>query len=511
MNVTLCSWDVKTGFNKRFALCYTVAMSENKIVHFVGIKGTGMAALVEVMSRQGVRITGSDVSDRFYTDEILEKLGIKVLPFSEKNITDDVGAVIYSSAYSPETNPDLMAAKKKGLPLKLYSEALGELSRSAYSVGVCGVHGKTTTTGLAGTLLKAVNLPSQALAGSVIASFGNSCTMTSDSFAEGKPSYFVAETCEYQRHFLAFSPKKIILTSVESDHQDYYPKYADIRKAFVEYILKLPQRGQLIYCADDSGAVETAGLAKQVRPDIELIPYGENALGNYKLTFLEVSGDMQFFTVGHLGKFALTVPGRHMVRNATSAIALCCELLREEGLEPHEHLSQIREGLLSFTGGKRRSEITGKGKTKGGQDVIFMDDYAHHPTAIRTTLAGYRDFYKKRKIIVDFMSHTYSRTQALLGEFAESFSDADAVIINKIYASAREKQGKIKVTGEILAERTSYQHRNVFFCGEFEEAAKKILSLLEEPSGSEYPDGYLVVTMGAGDNWKVGSLVKEGL
>lgn len=486
-------------------------MSSYDRVHFVGIKGTGMAALAEILSDHGCHITGSDVSEHFYTDEILDRLGIQALPFSEQNITDDIQTVVYSSAYSPETNPDLAQAKKKGIPLKLYSEALGELSQKMYSAGVCGVHGKTTTTGLAGTLLKSINLPSQALAGSIIASFGNTCTMTSPSFSTSEKKYFVAETCEYQRHFLAFHPKKIILTSVESDHQDYYPKYADIRQAFVEYICRLPQRGQLIFCADDAGAVETAGLAKQVRPDLHLLAYGEHSAGKYHLTFGEVSGGMQFFTVGQLGKFALCVPGKHMVRNATAAIALCCELLNTDGKNPLDYLSQMREALLSFTGGKRRSEITGKAKTALGDDVIFMDDYGHHPTAIRTTLAGYRSFYKGRKIIVDFMSHTYSRTAALLGEFAESFKDADEVVINKIYASAREKQGKIKVSGEMLAEHAAYHHQHVSYCAEFDDAAKKIEHLLSEPAGPDFPDGYLVVTMGAGDNWKVGQMVLSKL
>ena len=220
---------------------------------------------------------------------------------------------------------------------------------------------------------------------------------------------------------------------------------------------------------------------------------------------------MQFFTVGQLGKFALCVPGKHMVRNATAAIALCCELLNTDGKNPLDYLSQMREALLSFTGGKRRSEITGKAKTALGDDVIFMDDYGHHPTAIRTTLAGYRSFYKGRKIIVDFMSHTYSSTAALLGEFAESFKDADEVVINKIYASAREKQGKIKVSGEMLAEHAAYHHQHVSYCAEFDEDAKKIEHLLSEPAGPDFPDGYLVVTMGAGDNWKVGQMVLSKL
>ncbi|MCR5172637.1 MAG: UDP-N-acetylmuramate--L-alanine ligase [Treponema sp.] len=481
-------------------------------IHFVGIKGTGMAALVEVLAARGAIITGSDVSERFYTDEILDKLGIKARGFSESNITDSIQYVVYSSAYNPETNPDLKAAAAKKLPMLLYSEALGAISRTAYSVGVCGVHGKTTTTGLCGTLIASTDLHAQALAGSIISSFGSSCVMTNFDAGgkkDDKRHYFVAETCEYQRHFMAFSPQKIILTSVESDHQDYYPTFKDIQNAFVDYICLLPQNGQLIYCADDKGAVETARIAHSKRPDIALVPYGVNAEGDYKLTFGRVSSGKHFFTLGNFGEYAICVPGDHNVRNAAAAFALSVELLKTDGKNPSDYLTKLKTALCQFAGGKRRSEIVGRAKTPSGQEVIFIDDYGHHPTAIKTTLAGFREFYKGHKIIVDFMSHTYTRTAALLEEFASSFESADTVIINKIYGSAREKADETSVTGKILAEHACKYHKNVLYAKEFEEAASLAKKLLDEPSGKEYPDGYLFVTMGAGDNWKVGSKLIE--
>lgn len=473
--------------------------------HFVGIKGTGMVALVEILHARGAVITGSDVSERFYTDEVLEKLGIKALPFSEKNITSSVQFVIYSSAYSVEKNPDLIAAQKQGLPMMLYSEALGAISQASYSCGICGVHGKTTTTGLCGTLLKELPLSSQVLAGSIIKSFGDSCTMTKGH------DYFVAETCEYQRHFMAFAPKKIILTSVESDHQDYYPTYEDIREAFVDYICKLPQGGQVIYCADDKGACEAVEIALQKRNDVIAVPYGVNAAGDYKLKLGRVEKGVHYFDVASLGECAVCVPGDHNVRNACAALALVCELLKTDGKNHLDYIKELKNGLKNFAGGKRRSEIVGRAKTPVGQDVIFIDDYGHHPTAIKTTLAGFKEFYKGHKIIVDFMSHTYTRTAALLEEFASSFDSADKVIINKIYGSAREDSSAAKVTGEILAEHAKKYHKDVLYAGEFDEAAELGLKMLSEPSGGEYPDGYVFVTMGAGDNWKVGKSILEKL
>ena len=482
-------------------------------IHFVGIKGTGMAALVEILYHNGAIITGSDVSERFYTDEILEKLKIKALPFAKENITDKVQYVIYSSAYKTDKNPDLIEATSRNIPCLLYTQALGSYSGRAYSCGICGVHGKTSTTGLTGTILKELDLPAQVLAGSIINSFGGKCTYTSpliSSMQQDKKNIFVAETCEYQRHFMSFCPQKIILTSVESDHQDYYPTYEDIRNAFVEYIGKLPECGDLIYCADDKGACETVEIARKKRPDINYIPYGENADGNYKLVFGKVENEKNNFTLGK-ADYALKVPGRHEVLDACAAVALCCELLKTFGKNPQEYTKKIAQGLLNFSGGKRRSEITGHFTTKNGNDVIVIDDYGHHPTAVKTTLAGYKAFYSKRKIIVDFMSHTYSRTQALLKEFASSFDSADEVILHKIYSSARENPADFTITGKTLFEETKKCFKNASDVHYFEEIldAKDFVLAELEKKDKKYPDGYLFVTMGAGDNWKIGKAILE--
>ena len=491
-------------------------------IHFVGIKGTGMAALVEIFYHNGAVITGSDVSERFYTDEIIEKLGLKALPFAKENITDDVQYVVYSAAYKLDKNPDLIEAVKRNIPCLLYTQALGFYSSLAYSCGVCGVHGKTSTTGLVGTILKHIDdIPSQILAGSMINSFGNTCTYTSPLIEKLEPqdkkskSIFVAETCEYQRHFMSFFPKKIILTSVELDHEDYYPTYEDIRQAFVDYICRLPMFGELIYCADDPGAVETALIAYNKRPDIHMVPYGVNAGGDYKLTFCSVENEKNNFKLDAFEKeFAIQMPGKHEVMDAAAAVALVCQILRYFGKHPSEYADKIAEGLLAFTGGKRRSEVVRKFKTPSGNDVIVLDDYGHHPTAVKTTLEGYREFYKGRKIILDFMSHTYSRTQGLLKEFSESMDSADVVILHKIYSSARENPADFNITGKDLYEKT-LEHQNekgttaaknnaIYYKEEILDAKDIAQSELEKPLPPEYPDGYLFITMGAGDNWKLG-------
>ena len=479
-------------------------------VHFVGIKGTGMAALVEIMHGAGAIISGSDIAERFYTDDILEALGIRASLFSEDNITNDIRVVVYSSAYSPKVNPDLIAALRRKIPCMLYTEALGAYSERAYSAGICGVHGKTSTTGIVGTILKELPLPSQTLAGSVINSFGdgNSCTFTSDNFSGSKNRYFVAETCEYQRHFISFRPQKIVLTSVESDHQDFYPTFKDIRQAFVDYICLLPEGGDLIYCADDAGALETAQIASKKRRDIHLIPYGENAAGDYRLKFKGVSDEKNRFSVPLLGDLYIRMPGKHEVMDAVGACALVAELLRADGKNPEDFTDNIKRGLEQFNGGRRRSEIVDRVHNALGRSIVIIDDYAHHPTAIKTTLAGFREFYGGRKIIVDFMSHTYSRTEALLGDFASAFSDADEIILHKIYASAREKPENARISGKTLFEKVKECGGNVHYFEEVLDAKDFVLSELNKEGGE---NGFLFVTMGAGDNWKLGRAVSSAL
>lgn len=486
-------------------------------IHFVGIKGTGMAALVEILYYKGAIITGSDVNEHFYTEEILQKLGLKSLSFSEDNITEKIQYVIYSAAYKLDVNPDLIGATKKNIPCILYSEALGLYSQKAFSCGICGVHGKTSTTGLTGTILKEIDLPSQVLAGSIIKSFGDTCTFTSPLIKDNnqdnnQKNIFVAETCEYQRHFMSFCPQKIILTSVESDHEDYYPTYESIRDAFVEYVCKLPPNGDLIYCCDDNGATEVCNIVKKLRNDINFIPYGTTAAGNFKLEYGKVENEQNSFKISLFNDdFFLKVPGKHEVMDAVAATALVCRLLESYNKNPKDYKEQIKIGLQKFVGGKRRSEIISQFKNNNGDDVIIIDDYGHHPTAIKTTLEGFRAFYKNRKIIVDFMSHTYSRTQALLDGFSKCFSSADMVILHKIYSSARENPKDFNVNGKTLYEETCkhFNKENVFYSEEILDAKEFVINQLNQKLLDNYKDGYLFITMGAGDNWVLGKEVEK--
>ncbi|WP_428771596.1 UDP-N-acetylmuramate--L-alanine ligase [Treponema sp. HNW] len=504
----------KADTNKEagIALLLQSDLSDTRI-HFTGIKGTGMAALVEICRYRGARISGSDVAERFYTDEVLERLGITPALFSSDNIGSDIDLLVYSSAYKPDVNPELIAASEAGIPMLLYTEALGALSRASYSCGIAGVHGKTTTTGITGMLLKSLELPVQVLAGSIIPGFaengaGGSCTLNRGS------RFFVAETCEYRRHFMSFCPKKIILTGVESDHQDYYPTYESIRGAFVDYCLLLPEGGELIYCADDPGACQTVSIVKQKRGDIVYTPYGFNAEGAYRLSLGKTEEGRQYFSLSLFDKeFYIRIPGKHTVLNAGAACALTLSLYAENtgqtgalsNAEKKALSEKLAAGYASFTGAKRRSEIIGSLYSKLGKHILIMDDYAHHPTALKTTIAGLRSFYPDRYIIVDFMSHTYTRTASLLDGFASSFSSADEVILHKIYASARETYDG-SVSGKTLYEKVRLNHKKVSYFEEPSDALDYLSGRFEKTAGD-----ILFITMGAGDNWKLGRLLIETL
>jgi UDP-N-acetylmuramate--alanine ligase len=389
-------------------------------LYFVGIKGTGTSALAELMLNAGYRVGGSDTGEVFYTDAILKELGISFHEsFRPEHIKDGTALVIHSAAWSPETNPELAEARRRGIPLMKYPEALGAWSALFDSSGIAGVHGKTTTAAMTGTLVRALGIPAQVLAGGAVASFGNRSTVTLGN------KYFIAETCEYRRHFLSFHPSNIVLTAVEEDHQDYYPDFDSIREAFLEYCRLLPAGGNLIYCADDGGAAGVARAAGGERGD-GLIPYGFGAEGPFRIESYRVLDERAEFRLAAFpDPFILRIPGRHEALNAAAALALCTVLLNGEGrggkeVWDDERRRRAGESLEAFRGARRRSEIVGEA---GG--ILFMDDYGHHPTAIAATLEGLRAFYPRRRIVVSFMSHTYTRTAALLDEFASSFGAAE--------------------------------------------------------------------------------------
>lgn len=459
-----------------------IVLDERTRVYCVGIKGTGMAALAEYCRHSGADVSGSDVEEVFYTDAILKELSIPVYaPFSVNNLPPEVDYLFYSAAYDPSTHPELVAARKRGIPLYSYPEALGEISAARPTAAVAGVHGKTTTTALAGSIAQAVGLPTGVIVGSAVGNFGNRCCLFLGDRA------LIAETCEYRRHFLHVSPRWLIVTSIEADHLDYYTDYDDVFSAFEEYSHKINPHGALLYCADDPGALELAGLVERSRPDIKLISYGFSPQSDFTLSEPRVENERLCYRIeGVAGLIKLRIPGRHTALDAAAAVLLC--RLMADDLDMIVPDEKIVAGIESFIGSKRRSEIIGE-----AEGILFMDDYAHHPTALKTTLEGLRSFYPQRRLVVDFMSHTYSRTEALLDGFAAAFDAADILILHKIYASAREQKGSID--GRTLYERTAKQHQRVQYIHDPSQSMDEIDAVLQP--------GDLFITMGAGNNWTI--------
>jgi UDP-N-acetylmuramate--alanine ligase len=493
-------------------------------IHLVGAKGTGMTALAEILHKRGALLTGSDVPDVFYTDSILHALNVQLFEsFEALHVPANTDIVVYSAAYSREANPELRAAVQRNIPIFSYPQALGALSLHSRSAGIAGVHGKTTTAALSGILMETLSMPATVLAGSAISNFGGRCTLIRGD------TYFLAETCEYRKHFLNFKPSWIVLTSVESDHQDYFPTYESIRDAFVEYALTLPEGGVLIFCADQKGAVEVADIVLQKRNDIQFVEYGFLAKGKYKIRDFHTGAGTNIFSIGDApSPIELHVPGRHLVLDAVAAIALAESLFKAEASRAFgvEEWKKIADALSSFRGSKRRSEIIGEFK-----DILILDDYGHHPTAIKTTIEGVKKFWPHRRLIVDFMSHTYSRTIALQDDFVASFDGADAVVMHKIYSSAREQpipgfngmtlfrklcgrrpdlipiEIEASPAEDAVSDQISISLRQnkgvAIYSEEPMDARDKVLEILRPRD--------IFLTMGAGDNWKLGNAIAEKL
>jgi UDP-N-acetylmuramate--alanine ligase len=272
---------------------------------------------------------------------------------------------------------------------------------------------------------------------------------------------------------------------------DYFHGLADMQNAFEQYGLNLAYGGALVYCADEQSVKVTAGRIRALRSDLILIAFGRSAEGPFRIIREEQHvGRTHFWLNGSSCSFQLKLPGRHNVLNAAGALALSLQLWRAEWPSREPDWKSAANALQEFTGCRRRSEIIGEA---GG--ILFMDDYGHHPTAIAKTLGGIREFYPDRRIVVDFMSHTYSRTHAMLAEFGSCFGSADSVVLHKIYASARETDN-YGITGQDLYREVSRNHPNVRY---FEYPTEAIV-----PLAGELKRGDLFITMGAGDNWKIG-------
>lgn len=457
-------------------------------IHFIGIKGVGMTALAILSQEKGYEVTGSDVEDSFVTDQILSQAGIKVTPFDTANLQNKPDIVVYSAAFD-KSNVEVKEAHKKRLNIKPYSEVLALFSSESQVIAVSGIHGKTTTTALVSFLLTKANLDPSFIVGS-----GEIADLPAPGHL-GSGDYFVLEADEYRKSpddnnskFFDLTPEIEIITSIEMDHPDMFLTDEKVYEAFYKFACRIPRKGFIVLCLDYPKAkkllrsladrnFETYGFSENV--DWQIIDYTE----------LADSTSFNLLNEGKkIGPFIFKIPGEGNVLNATAAIIVALKLGIQE--------KSIQKYLAEFRGVKRRFEKIGQYK-----DITVIDDYAHHPHSIALTLEAAKKRFPDAKIWCIFQPHTYSRTKELLSGFATAFNAIDRVIITDIYASAREKE--VTITAEDLTQAIRKTQKQVKYVNSWDKITQE---LVDNVGGKT-----VIITMGAGDIYKLGKNILEAL
>ena len=423
-------------------------MNRDTTYHLVGIKGSGMSALALILHEEGYKVQGSDVAKYFFTQQSLDINNIPMFEFNADNITEDL-TIIAGNAF-PDSHEEIVRANELGLEVIRYHDFIGNKIVNHTSVAVTGSHGKTTTTGLLSH---------------VVSNIEDTSYLIGDGTGHGvaEAEYFVLEACEYRRHFLAYKADYAIITNVDFDHPDYYKSIEDVAEAFDTFALQTSKR--VIACGDDK-------LLRSLKSNVPITYYGledgndvqaKNVVKNTKGSYFNAYIDGEFYH-----EFFIPSYGDHNIQNALSVIAFGY----------HEDLDKVKvaENLASFKGVKRRFS------EKVISDTVIIDDYAHHPAEITATIDAARQKYPDREVVAVFQPHTFSRTVALLSEFAESLDLADTVYVCEIFTSAREE------AGEVTIEDLHAKIKN----------AEEILNI-DDVSPLLAHKGDVVVFMGAGD------------
>lgn len=446
-----------------------------KKVWLVGIKGTGMTSLAQILSRYDIQVSGSDTDEIFFTDEVLKSLGIDFKEkFSPDNISDDIDLLVYSTAYSAD-NVEIAEAKNKNIPILSLPEMHGLLMKEKMSIAVSGTHGKTTTTAVLGYVLQQSDFDPTVIVGAPIPQFNGSALI-------GGSKYLVIEACEYQNKFQYYNPTCLIVNNIEYDHPDFFTCKEDFFKTFVNFAKKVPDYGFIVANVDD---VKVQELITQVNKEIitfGTVPSAEWRIeSDFNYTGSLAQGFVIFKDNNLWGKGETNLWGQFNLLNILAAVVAAVKL----GVNQEAVIKAIKR----FRPPKRRFEY--KGTTSKG--AVVMDDFAHHPTALQVTLRALREHYPDKQITAVFHPHTFTRTRALFDDFARSFKDVNKVIVLDIYGSVREKQGT--VSSEQLVEAINVHSNNAVYLPTKQEA----LDYLRQQEGKDR----VFITMGAGDVWKI--------
>jgi UDP-N-acetylmuramate--alanine ligase len=453
-------------------------------IHFVGIGGIGMSGIAEVLLNLGYKVSGSDLKSSPVTQR-LAKLGAITFEGHKAENVADAEVVVTSSAIAPD-NPEVTEARKLHIPVIQRAEMLAELMRLKYGIAIAGMHGKTTTTSMVAAVLAASGLDPTVVVGGRVDAMGSNARL-------GKSHYLVAEADESDRSFLKLSPILSVVTNIDREHMDCYRNMRAVKQAFLEFMDRVPFYGGVVVCHDDP-------LLRRLLPQVRrrVLTYGTRRGSDFHIKLLEACLDpkearpLSRFRVSHhgidLGEFLLHVPGTHNVLNATAAIVV--------GVGLDIPVEQIRAALEGFRGVDRRFQLRGK-----AAGVSVIDDYGHHPTEIRATLAAARQC-GFRKIHVIFQPHRYTRTHDLMDEFATAFKDADTLSVLDIYAAS--EQPIPGITGQALAGKVSQAgNRPANYAPSFFEAVTAVVDAARE--------GDLILTLGAGSVSQLGPMILERL
>jgi len=453
-------------------------------VHFVGIGGIGMSGIAEVLLNLGYKVSGSDVKTSSVTQR-LAGLGAMVFEGHQAENVQGSDVVVVSSAIGAE-NPELIQARELHIPIIQRAEMLAELMRLKYGIAIAGMHGKTTTTSMVASVLAGGGLDPTVVVGGRVDAMGSNARL-------GKSQYLVAEADESDRSFLKLSPILAVVTNIDREHMDCYRNMRDVKRAFLDFMDRVPFYGMVVVCHDDA---QLRRLIPQVRR--RTVSYGVRKGSDFQINrvraekLTSVEGFASSFGVRYrgddLGEFRLHVPGAHNVLNATAAIAV--------GVGLDINPDQIRAALESFRGVDRRFQL--RGRVNG---ISVIDDYGHHPTEIRATLAAARQCGYSR-IHVIFQPHRYTRTRDLMDEFATAFEDADTLSVLDIYAASEAPiEG---ITGEVLTRQVGeHSKTSVHYCASFAEAVRAVTD--------QAGDGDMILTLGAGSVHQLGPSILQEL
>lgn len=441
--------------------------------HFIGIGGIGMSGIARYLLGQGEPISGSD-SKESATVASLKEMGCQIFVGHNPENVHGAGEVVTSSAIRPD-NPEVVEARRLGIPVIHRSKKLAQLVNAHRGITIAGTHGKTTTSSMVATMLLHAGIAPSYVIGGIVNTFA-------DNARRGDTEWFVIEADESDGSLIEYIPEIAVLTNIEMDHQDFYRDTVHLHEIFSEHVQNVKPGGLVVYCSDDPGVLRLVGHA--VGTESMFLSYGLREGADIRAENMSFEGLGSSFDVitsqGVLGQISLQVPGRHNIQNSLAAVTI--------GLHVGLNIDQIAKGLFEFMGVQRRFQILGR-----TEQCTVVDDYAHHPSEIVATLSAARQSHKDR-IITIFQPHRYSRTKSLARDFGAAFSNADEVIVVDIYGAGEEPIAQ--VSSELIVRHLQENnHPNVQYIPDLEAAEEHVASRIQPKD--------LIITLGAGDVWKI--------